>query len=96
MVAEKLGYQLVGHRLELSPVMVFLALWFGGWFWGVAGVVIAVPGLVTLKVVAEHSEHGRPLLEFLSPNFTKRFKPRFPKIDRSAAVNKTSNASKTL
>jgi predicted PurR-regulated permease PerM len=85
----------VGHRLDLSPVMVFLALWFGGWFWGVAGIVIAVPGLVTLKVVAEHSERGRPLLEFLSPNFAKRFKPRIAKMDRAAGVNKTSSASST-
>jgi predicted PurR-regulated permease PerM len=66
---------LVGHRLDLSPVIVFLALWFGGWFWGVAGVVMAVPGLVALKVAAEHSQHGLPLLAFLSPNSTKRFKP---------------------
>jgi predicted PurR-regulated permease PerM len=66
---------LVGHRLDLSPVIVFLALWFGGWFWGIAGVVIAVPGLLAIKVAAEHSKHGLPLLEFLSPNFKKRFKP---------------------
>jgi predicted PurR-regulated permease PerM len=83
----------VGHRLDLSPVMVFLALWFGGWFWGVAGIVIAVPGLVTLRVVAEHSEHGRPLLEFLSPNLAKRFKPRLAKMDRAAAVNKSASST---
>jgi predicted PurR-regulated permease PerM len=66
---------LVGHRLDLSPVIVFLALWFGGWFWGVAGVVMAVPALVALKVAAEHSQHGLPLQAFLSPNFAKRFRP---------------------
>jgi predicted PurR-regulated permease PerM len=57
----------VGQRLKLSPVIVFLALWFGGWFWGVAGIVLAIPALVALKVAAEHSEHGAPLLAFLSP-----------------------------
>jgi hypothetical protein len=36
---------------------------------------MAVPALVALKVAAEHSQHGLPLLAFLSPNFTKRFKP---------------------
>jgi predicted PurR-regulated permease PerM len=66
---------LVGHRLDLSPVIVFLALWLGGWFWGIAGIVMAVPGLLALKVAAQHSEHGLPLLEFLSPTFTKRVKP---------------------
>jgi predicted PurR-regulated permease PerM len=57
----------VGHRLELHPIIVFLALWFGGWLWGIAGVVIAVPGLVSLKVVAQHSIHSKPLTELLSP-----------------------------
>jgi predicted PurR-regulated permease PerM len=65
----------VGQRLELNPIIVFLALWFGGWFWGIAGIVMAIPALVALKVVAEHSEDGAPLMEFLSPSLEKRFKP---------------------
>jgi predicted PurR-regulated permease PerM len=59
---------MIGRRLELNPMIVFLALWFGGWFWGVAGVVMAVPALVSLKVVAAHSLRGAPLTEFLGPN----------------------------
>jgi len=46
---------------------VFLAVWFGGWFWGVAGIVIAVPGLVALKVAATHSEGAAAVVAFLSP-----------------------------
>jgi len=67
---------LVGQRLELNPIIVFLALWFGGWLWGIAGIVIAVPALVALKVAAEHSEHGSPLVAFLSPSSTRGFKTR--------------------
>jgi len=59
---------IVGHRLELNPIIVFLALWFGGWLWGIPGIVIAVPSLLAIKVVAEHSKSGKPLEEFLSPN----------------------------
>ncbi|HEY0766729.1 MAG TPA: AI-2E family transporter, partial [Steroidobacteraceae bacterium] len=66
---------LVGRRLELNPIIVFLALWFGGWFWGIAGIVMAVPSLLALKVAAEHSERGRPLTEFLSPSTAMRFSP---------------------
>ncbi len=58
----------IGRRLDLNPMIVFLALWFAGWFWGVAGIVMAVPALVSLKVVAAHSLRGRPLTEFLGPN----------------------------
>jgi predicted PurR-regulated permease PerM len=60
----------VGRRLELNPIIVFLALWFGGWFWGIAGIVIAVPTLVSLKVVAAKSRYGQTLTEFLSPEET--------------------------
>jgi predicted PurR-regulated permease PerM len=67
---------LVGQRLELNPIIVFLALWFAGWFWGISGIILAIPSLVALKVVAEHSQHGTPLLEFLSPSKVKRFNPR--------------------
>jgi predicted PurR-regulated permease PerM len=59
---------LVGRRLAVNPLLVFLALWFGGLFWGVAGILLATPVLVTIKVLAENSERGKPMLEFLSPN----------------------------
>ncbi len=58
---------LVGRRLDLNPILVFLALWFGGFFWGVAGIFLATPALVTLKVIAENSRDGKPLLAFLGP-----------------------------
>jgi predicted PurR-regulated permease PerM len=59
---------LVGRRLRLNPMLVFLALWCGGLFWGVAGIILATPTLVALKVVAENASGGRPLLNFLSPH----------------------------
>jgi len=58
----------VGRRLQLNPMLVFLALWFGGMFWGIAGIVLATPALVALKVIAAHSRAGAPLLDFLSPH----------------------------
>jgi predicted PurR-regulated permease PerM len=58
---------LVGRRLKLNPMLVFLALWFGGLFWGIAGVVLATPALAALKVIAENSARGGPLVDFLSP-----------------------------
>jgi predicted PurR-regulated permease PerM len=59
---------LVGRRLELNPMLVFLALWFGGLFWGIPGIILATPTLVALKVVAAHSKNGQALLSFLSPH----------------------------
>ncbi|HTT04605.1 MAG TPA: AI-2E family transporter [Steroidobacteraceae bacterium] len=66
----------VGRRLELNPLIVFLALWFGGWFWGIPGIVIAVPTLVSIKVIAEHVRGGKPLQEFLNPDELHRYHPK--------------------
>ena len=59
---------LVGRRLEVNPLLIFLALWFGGLYWGIAGIVLATPALVALKVIAENAKSGRPMMEFLGPN----------------------------
>jgi predicted PurR-regulated permease PerM len=59
---------LVGRRMEINPLLIFLGLWFGGIFWGIAGIILATPTLVALKVIAENIEDGRPMMEFLGPN----------------------------
>jgi len=65
---------LVGHRLEINPLVVFLAVWFGGWLWGVAGIIMAVPILVVIKVAAEHSRNGHPIVVFLGQAHPTRLK----------------------
>jgi len=42
---------LVGRRLDVSPLVVFLSLWCGGWLWGIAGVALAIPMLVAAKAL---------------------------------------------
>jgi predicted PurR-regulated permease PerM len=59
---------LVGRRMEVNPLLIFLGLWFGGLFWGIAGIILATPTLVALKVIAENSKAGKPMMEFLGPN----------------------------
>jgi predicted PurR-regulated permease PerM len=48
----------LGRRLELNPVVVLFALWIGGWLWGVAGVLLAMPVLLAIKV-AGHAGSDR-------------------------------------
>jgi predicted PurR-regulated permease PerM len=54
-----------GQRFEMSPLMVFFALFFWGWLWGVAGMLMAVPLLVVCKVTFDHIEELRPLGKLL-------------------------------
>lgn len=76
---------LVGRRLNVNPLVIFLGLWFGGIFWGVAGIMLATPILVTLKVIAENTRDGQPMLEFLSPNPPSSRMPRLRKLMRRAS-----------
>ena len=50
---------LVGRRVDISPPLVLLGLWFGGWLWGVAGVALATPMLVSAKVVMQEFSRVR-------------------------------------
>lgn len=51
---------LVGRRLDVSPLIVFLSLWFGGWLWGIGGVALAVPLLVTARALALGLDGAEP------------------------------------
>lgn len=50
---------IMGHRLRLNPVFVFLSVMVWGWLWGVAGAFIAVPLLLALRAVCKRSRRLR-------------------------------------
>jgi predicted PurR-regulated permease PerM len=51
---------IVGRRLSLSPLVVFLSVIVCGWLWGVVGALVAVPLLASTKIICEHvPEWGR-------------------------------------
>lgn len=56
---------IIGRRMTLNPVMIFIGLTFWGWLWGIAGVLLAVPMLVMLKIFCDHIEPLAPIGEFL-------------------------------
>ncbi len=57
--------KLVGQKLSLSPVVVFLAVLFWGWIWGVAGALLAVPITAVLKIACDRIEGLAALGELL-------------------------------
>lgn len=44
----------LGRRLELNTVSVFVTVIFWGWLWGIPGALVAVPFLVCMKVVCDN------------------------------------------
>jgi predicted PurR-regulated permease PerM len=57
----------LGQRFRLNRVVIFVAFIFFAWLWGVIGALLAVPLLVSLKVICEHVPVLLPAAKFLSP-----------------------------
>ena len=50
-----------GENLGLSPFIIIVALSIWGWIWGFAGMVIAVPIMVVIKIICENIEFLKPV-----------------------------------
>ncbi len=56
---------LLGHRLTLNPVAIFIGLAFFFWIWGVPGAFLAVPLLATFKIFCDNITSLAAIGEFL-------------------------------
>ncbi len=56
----------LGRRLQLNSVAILIFLTFWTWEWGIAGTMLAVPILMTVKVLCSHIASMAALGEFLS------------------------------
>jgi predicted PurR-regulated permease PerM len=57
---------IIGKRLVLNPLVVFLAVLFWGWIWGIVGVLIAVPLTMAFKIFCDHFAVLAPIGELLA------------------------------
>ncbi len=77
---------LLGRRFGISTSVVVLSVVFWGWLWGLAGMFLAVPLTMLLKVMLDHSEDFR----WLSVAIGKH-EPHPP--DRSGGATRTPAGS---
>lgn len=61
LIGNVLDPKLLGDRLNLSPVIILFSLLAWGWLWGVAGLFLAVPLTVALKIVFENIPGLEPI-----------------------------------
>ena len=57
---------ILGRRLTLSPLVIFLSLMFWTWLWGIPGALLSIPLLMILKILCDHFKPLAPIGEFLS------------------------------
>lgn len=59
--------KLMGERLGMSTLVVFLSMVFWGWVWGPMGMLLSVPLTVILKLVLEHTTDLHWIAVLLGP-----------------------------
>lgn len=57
---------LVGRQLRMNTVVILISVAFWAWLWSIMGMIMAVPLLVTFRVICRHVEGLRAFDEFLS------------------------------
>jgi len=64
--------RVMAFSLDLSPLLVLMALVFWGWLWGIVGMILAVPMMATVKIVCENISTLQPVAVLMSNPRTKR------------------------
>ncbi len=73
--------RLLGERLDLSFFVIFIALFFWGWMWGPAGVVLGVPVTATLKIIMERIPATARIAILLGKTRRRKMRPTPPELD---------------
>jgi predicted PurR-regulated permease PerM len=65
IIGNVLEPKIMGDNLGLSPLAIQLSLMIWGWLWGFAGMILAVPMTVIVKIVCENIPMLEPVSIFL-------------------------------
>jgi predicted PurR-regulated permease PerM len=66
LIGNVLEPKIMGDNLGISPLAVLLSLTIWGYLWGFAGMILAVPMMVIVKIVCENVPVLEPVAVFLS------------------------------
>ncbi|MEO8447558.1 MAG: AI-2E family transporter [bacterium] len=58
--------KVLGDQLNLSPLLLLLSLFVGGYVWGIVGMVLSVPIVSMLKIVLMNFEATKPIAILMS------------------------------
>ncbi len=64
--------KVVGSSIQVNPLAAIIALFFGGFIWGVEGLILALPLTAILRILLVHSTRFRPFGLLLSDDLATR------------------------
>ena len=87
--------KITGERLGISPLVVIVSLMIWGWIWGFAGMILAVPMMVIIKIVCENIPVLEPIAILMSSrkSVTVIVSEELPKEDPTDYIYKNNSSS---
>ncbi|MDG5767549.1 AI-2E family transporter [Balneolales bacterium ANBcel1] len=91
---------IVGQRVSLNPLVTLLAIFIGGQIWGLAGMILFIPGLAMLKEVFDEVDSMRPYGFLLGKVKTREqtekeyFSGRFPGFSKAESPEDDGEAGR--
>lgn len=70
--------RIVGAQVSMNPLMTIIALFIGNFIWGLAGMILFIPGMAILKVIFDEVE-GLEAYGFLLGSVESKTKTKLPK-----------------
>ena len=64
--------KVVGSSIQLNPLAAILALFIGGFVWGVEGLILALPIVAILRIFMIHTDRFRPFGLLMSDDLVQR------------------------
>jgi predicted PurR-regulated permease PerM len=61
IIGNVLDPKIIGDNVGISPLVVLLSLAIWGWLWGFAGMILAVPMMVIIKIICENFPFLEPI-----------------------------------
>jgi predicted PurR-regulated permease PerM len=84
---------ITGSYVRLNPLITILSIIVGGMVWGVAGMLIVIPFMATIKILFEQVEELRPYAYLIGNERAKRYRIIFRRLRRQVGLNGFSKNS---
>lgn len=88
VIGNYMAPRMLGRSVALSPLVVFVAMIFWGWLWGLMGFLLSVPLTVAVRIVCENVEGLRPFAVLLGDaDDVPHLDPREPSLATSGPTS---------
>ncbi len=75
--------KVVGSSVSINPLIALVAIIFGGFVWGIAGIILAIPAIGCVKIILDHSSRTKPVAFLLSNKMHQKDESYWQEMDTS-------------